>query len=254
MAKKVKHIVIVVVLMLVSFTAGVIFMACKSPNMYNPDLLRNKMQQEAEATKTKLLNNIAELTEKLADANNTILAQGALIHKYETHDLVESEVSYICKMRAQLFACAETEIHVREENPVCFGTTNWQIGKLNMTKTEEDITARYYFAVYSDKISVENIEDKKIEISYTKSSFMGDVPYDIISRKTEENLGAKILNSYSNDTIHVTVASEGRKLLSQAEDEFVRQLKEEYAGSEIPVYVNGKSLNSWSDKDKVIKA
>ncbi|MBQ3415620.1 MAG: hypothetical protein IJH39_09840 [Clostridia bacterium] len=96
--------------------------------------------------------------------------------------------------------------------------------------------------------------DERISVSYDASAFMREIPYQIISRNTTENLGAKVLNNYGNDTIHVMVADEGRKLLSTAEDEFIRQLKEEYAEAETPVYVNGILLKDWKESDKVIKA
>lgn len=253
MTDRIKKITKEVVLMVLSFIAGVVFMAVKAPNLYNASLIQDKMQKEADAMRQELMANITSLTEQLADANGVIFAQSELIHKYENHDKVETEVSAIKEMRAQIFACADTDVHIEEETPVAFGTTNLQLGNLAMTRTVEDIGVRYYFATYENKITVENVEDQKIDIKYTAGSFMADPPYDVISRRTEENLGAKLLNNYGNDMVHVTIASEGRKLLSQAEDEFVRQLKEKYAESEIPVYVNGTSLEAWSAKDKVIK-
>ncbi len=253
MTDRLKKIAKEVVLMVLSFAAGVVFMAVKAPTLYNSSLIQDKMQKEADAMKKELMADITSLTEQLADANAVIFAQGELIHKYESHDKIETEVSAIKEMRAQIFACADTNVHVEEETPVAFGTTELQIGHLAMTRTVDDIGVRYYFATYENKITVENVQDKKINIKYTAGSFMADPPYEVISRKTEENLGAKLMNNYGNDTVHVTIAAEGRKLLSQAEDEFVHQLKEKYAESEIPVYVNGVSLEAWSDKDKVIK-
>ncbi|MBQ3415779.1 MAG: hypothetical protein IJH39_10700 [Clostridia bacterium] len=113
---KVKQIICVVVLMAISFAAGAICIYSKCCN--TSWSLSSKITELSEELNSK----VAEL----AIANEKLFAQGQLIHQYEVHDRVETDVENIRKIRANIFAYADASIHSEEETPLNFGSTNLQ--------------------------------------------------------------------------------------------------------------------------------
>lgn len=141
---------------------------------------------------------------------------------------VFTSTSLILNLCAVCYIAGVTqEVTISEETPLSFGSSDLQIGRSKFTSYHEDAVVKYYPMIFKDKF-----------------------------RKVYENMTAKLLNSYANDALDLAIDTEGRKLLSTAEDEFKASLKWQYSvesNNSISIFVNGIPLSEWGPENKVIK-
>jgi hypothetical protein len=241
----------------VCYIAGVISGANKSSYWRNAfESAKEKVEELSEFLEIRN-KDLEDRDDEIARQRGILAEKEKLIHKYQTHDMLESEVKSIRSISAECFAEVTQEVTISEETPLSIGSSDLQIGKSKFTSYHEDTVVKYYPMIFKDKFQInEDWDNSSINITYSAESFMSDIPYRIITRKIYENMTAKLLNSYSNDALDLAIDTEGRKLLSTAEDEFIASLKRQYSvesNNSISIFVNGIPLSEWGPENKVIK-
>jgi len=209
----------------------------------------NDLKEKLELEKERA----AKLSVEVANATARLLQQEEIIQEYETKNKVLATVVGVKDINANLFKEVEVEIKSEEETPWAIFSTDYQLNPEtfgNFSEEYQTVNVEYFYGVLSDNIQVLNVEDEKIEISYSKNAFLNP-PYRIKNKKTELNFIAKILTSSADNDAYEIINDIGINQLSNIEDAYVQKLKEDYANSDIPIYINGILLENWDEEDKV---
>lgn len=195
---------------------------------------------------------LSETGKKLEKALDKIASQESIIQKYEAREQYNAAVIRIRDIDVQLFKEVTVKITSNQEYPWSIFSDKYQLNPEifgNFIEISDNLNVTYYYGAVGNKIEIENVNDKFVNISYSKRSFIN--PYQINSRNVKLNLGAKVMTTMENDEIYDLVNTVGQNQLSNIEDEFINQIKKEYKSSNIPIYVNGIPLENWSNENKV---
>ena len=248
MFKKVKNYTIIV--LIIAIVAGypiMYFLGKTNSNDKWKTLLSN-----AEAATEEITQKFLDQSVKLTNALSLIASKDTIIENYEARENVQAIVIGVRDIDVQLFKEVQVKITCEKEYPWSILSPDYQLSPDifgNFMEISDELDVTYYYGAVGNKIQIENIDDKQVNISYSASSFMN--PYKISSRNVELNLGAKIMTTMENDEIYQLVNSIGVSQLSDIEDAFVEKIKEEYSSSEVPIYINGTLLEEWSDENKI---
>lgn len=191
---------------------------------------------------------------EIANAVSTITSQKELIKEYECREERSATLNEIRDVNIQLFRKVRVKIRYNEKVPISVISTKWEISPETfgyLTDVNQEIYVEYYFGEVVNHIKIEDDEDK-IDISYDNKAFSD--PYRILYQRSDLNVGAKLLTSYDSSKTEELIDEVAQNLLSNAEDEYIKKLAEKFSDSSIPVYVNGKNLEDWTESDKIFVA
>lgn len=250
---KLKKNLIVCVIMLVSYVVCFFggYMKGKDDSGKTIGLLKNSLEAAQESI-SRFKDQADETAVELGNAVAKIAMQEELISEYKTKQSVQATIEEIRDINVQLFKEANVRISYEYHEPIPYG--KWEINPDivgYLKDVNEEILVRYYYGAVASKIKVENLGNE-INISYDKHAFI--CPYKILTTSTDTNFGASILTSVKDDKTAELVNDVGCNLLSNIEDAYVEKLAEEFADSEVPVYINGKKITDRTSDDKIFVA
>ena len=219
--------------------------------------LQNKIeevQRAAQETIASITSEVENKTVELANAMSKIKLQEDVIKEYKLKEEVEATIQDIRDVNIEIFKEADVKISYSDQVPMAILSTKNMIDPEKfgyLSDIQETIKVRYYFGSVAARISIVN-EKNTVQIKYDRNAFVD--PYKIIAKDTKLNTGAKILTNYGSDKTAELVNDVGFSLLSKIEDTYVERLKEEYANSSVPVYINGTKIEDWNESNKIFVA